>query len=115
MPRKTLKLENAIGLFFLIFLYFSQGYSLWAFSFLFFVPDLSLIAYKLHPQEAALYYNLCHTYAVPFLLTGIGYAFGFSVLWPIALIWAAHIAMDRALGFGLKYKQNFKLTTIQKL
>jgi hypothetical protein len=31
----------------------------------------------------------------------------------LALIWTAHIAMDRLLGFGLKYQDGFKPTHIQ--
>jgi len=27
---------------------------------------------------------------------------------PVALIWIAHIAIDRAIGYGLKYGERFK-------
>jgi hypothetical protein len=33
----------------------------------------------------------------------------------IALIWAAHIGMDRMLGFGLKYPTEFKETHLQRV
>ncbi|MDD9911252.1 MAG: DUF4260 family protein, partial [Ahrensia sp.] len=33
----------------------------------------------------------------------------------IALIWAAHISGDRALGYGLKYESNFKHTHLGKI
>jgi hypothetical protein len=31
----------------------------------------------------------------------------------VSLIWIAHIGMDRALGFGLKYPASFRFTHIQ--
>ncbi|NLE50171.1 MAG: DUF4260 domain-containing protein, partial [Chloroflexi bacterium] len=33
----------------------------------------------------------------------------------IATVWIAHIGMDRALGYGLKYATGFKDTHIQRL
>ena len=33
----------------------------------------------------------------------------------LALIWVAHIAADRAMGFGLKYPTEFKDTHLQHL
>jgi hypothetical protein len=33
----------------------------------------------------------------------------------IALIWAAHIAIDRVLGFGLKYPTAFKDTHLNRI
>ena len=33
----------------------------------------------------------------------------------VALIWAAHIAVDRALGYGLKYGAGFGLTHLGRI
>ncbi len=33
----------------------------------------------------------------------------------VAVIWIAHIALDRFLGFGLKYSQAFQPTHIQNV
>jgi hypothetical protein len=34
---------------------------------------------------------------------------------PYGLIWAAHIGMDRVLGFGLKYETRFSDTHLDRL
>ena len=33
----------------------------------------------------------------------------------IALIWMAHIGMDRALGYGLKYQKGFGFTHLGRI
>jgi hypothetical protein len=33
----------------------------------------------------------------------------------IGLIWTAHIGMDRALGYGLKYQNGFEFTHLGRL
>ena len=55
-------------------------------------------------------YNLAHTYTVPALLFALGWLGGAGWLVSVALIWAAHIGLDRALGYGLKYPGRFRDT-----
>jgi hypothetical protein len=33
----------------------------------------------------------------------------------IGLIWTAHIGVDRAIGYGLKYRSGFKDTHLQRV
>jgi len=40
---------------------------------------------------------------------------GNAAMLPIALIWFAHIGIDRALGYGLKYTSGFKDTHLGRL
>jgi hypothetical protein len=55
-------------------------------------------------------YNLGHSYPAPAVLGVLAVA-GSSPLWEaVALIWFAHIGMDRALGYGLKYDDSFTHT-----
>ena len=73
------------------------------------VPDVGLIGYLANPRTGAMTYNAVHTYAAP-----VGLAFMKPVLgpvaFPLALIWIAHIGLDRAVGFGLKYGSAFRDT-----
>ncbi len=48
-------------------------------------------------------YNVVHSYTLPLAAGAIGYFAGIAWLVPVALIWAAHIGIDRAVGYGLKY------------
>ena len=59
-------------------------------------------------------YNLVHTDAVPLVLAGAAFLTGNTLLLSLALIWVAHIGMDRAAGFGLKYPTRFKDTHLDR-
>jgi hypothetical protein len=68
-------------------------------------PDLAMLGYLRDTRLGACCYNAAHTYAGPVILGAVSARF--YVLAPFAVIWAAHIAMDRAPGYGLKYGDSF--------
>jgi Domain of unknown function (DUF4260) len=85
------------------------------FAALFLLPDLSLLGYATGPTRlAALLYNAAHSYTLPLILGFASYAAAWHLGIPIALIWCAHIAFDRGLGYGLKFAEGFKPTHIQR-
>jgi Domain of unknown function (DUF4260) len=55
------------------------------------------------------------SYLTPAILLAIAFFAAKPQLFPIALIWTAHIGFDRLLGFGLKYPTHFKDTHLQHL
>jgi hypothetical protein len=71
--------------------------------------SISMVGYALNPKIGTALYNAVHTYTAPFLLVGVWYFVQEDAVLCIALIWFAHIAMDRAIGYGLKL-QEFKST-----
>ena len=87
----------------------------WIFVVFFLAPDLSLLGYALKDRAglAAALYNSAHTYVLPLLLALAAWTAGWHPGELGAVIWAAHIAFDRVLGFGLKYPQRFKETHLQ--
>jgi hypothetical protein len=100
--RVWLRLEGLVALAVALWFY-AQHPAGWAlFAFLFLVPDLSLAAYLAGPPAGARAYNLVHSYSLPLGLLLIGTTVA-SRLFPLALIWVAHISFDRFLGFGLQY------------
>ncbi len=58
-------------------------------------------------------YNFGHLVVWPVIAFAVGYGTGRSVWMAVGIIWFAHIAMDRMLGFGLKYPGAFKDTHLQ--
>ena len=66
-----------------------------------------MVGYVAKPRVGALLYNIGHAYAVPVALGAFGYALAASLGVALALIWAAHISMGRALGYGLKRQSGF--------
>jgi hypothetical protein len=73
-------------------------------------PDLCLVAFALAPRHAATIYNLAHFYMWPLILIVAGLLTPTGPLLPLGLIWAVHIGIDRALGYGLKYPGSFTST-----
>ena len=60
-------------------------------------------------------YNVFHTYVVPLVVGVAGLLLDDTFIQSLALIWLAHIGMDRALAFGLKYPDAFKHTHLDHL
>ena len=78
-------------------------------------PDLAMIAYLRGPRNGAISYNLAHLKILPLALGSIGLLTGSTLELQLALIWFAHIGMDRAAGYGLKLETGFSDTTFGKI
>lgn len=105
-----LRLESTVVFAALLITYQSLGGS-WIFFFAFIlVPDLAILAYLRNPRIGAMSYNLAHSYLGTAAVGAIGLAQRQDMLIHIALIWAAHIAFDRMLGYGLKSPERFTTT-----
>jgi hypothetical protein len=108
MPRLFLHLESAALLIAVLAAYARLEYSWWTFALLLLAPDLSLLLYPINPRAASVVYNLVHTTVFPIMLAAYGLLTGGASALQIALVWFAHIGMDRAIGYGLKYSGEFK-------
>jgi hypothetical protein len=115
LPPVLLRVEGLAVLGAALVLYFDLDYSILALVLLFLVPDLSLLGYLGGPAVGALAYNTVHTYVGPLVLAAIGVLGNTDVAIQMALIWSAHIGIDRLLGFGLKYPSSFKGTHLQRV
>ena len=74
---------------------------------------LYMLGYLANPRLGSALYNLAHTLFLPLGLLFMGYRTHRPLLLAIAVIWIAHIAFDRMLGYGLKYPAHFKDTHLQ--
>jgi len=108
--RALLRVEAVIELTLAVMAYRAVGGTWLLFAALFLAPDLSMVFYFVNPRIGAAVYNAGHTYIAPALLALLGVTLAVPVLYPLALIWAAHIGFDRSLGYGLKYKTQFGAT-----
>ena len=113
MPAKLLRLEGAIVFMSAVAAYIALHGSLILFALLILAPDASMIGYLANPRAGSLIYNTVHIYLLPVALLAIGWIAGFPVGVQIALILLAHIGVDRAVGYGLKYPTEFKDTHLQ--
>src|SRR5437588_8723985 len=101
--RILLRLEGLTLFVGMVMLYAAWGGSWLVFALLFFVPDLSFLAYLVDAQFGAIVYNAAHSYMAPVTLLTLGFGFASPLTLSIALVWLAHIGIDRALGDGVKY------------
>jgi hypothetical protein len=75
-------------------------------------PDIALVSGlkdgRLNPRGVP-FYNALHSYYAPVALLAVAatgwIALGFFV---VGLAWCAHIALDRALGYGLRTRDGFQ-------
>lgn len=115
LPNMLLRLEGLTVFIAAILLYANQQGSALAFILLILVPDVSMIGYKYNIRVGSIVYNTAHTYALPALLAGLGLVLNAPIALQIALIWFAHIGIDRTVGYGLKYPTDFKDTHLQRV
>ena len=114
-PAAILRIEGATLLAVSVMLYWANGGSWWLFALLLLAPDLSALGYLAGPRIGAGAYNAFHSYPLPAALGLLGMLWGTPLVVSIALVWFAHIGMDRLVGYGLKYPTGFKDTHLQKV
>ena len=61
-------------------------------------------------RPGARLYNLAHATLLPAVMLGAGYWQADRLAEALALVWLAHIGLDRLLGMGLKYSDRFTHT-----
>jgi hypothetical protein len=103
LPLALLRSEGVALLALAIVLYGSSGRSWWLLVALLPAPDLGLLGYLQSKRAGAVAYDLTHTYLPPATLGVAGVLTGSGLAVVLALVWFAHIGMDRALGLGLQY------------
>jgi hypothetical protein len=113
---KTLLRSEEVFLFlFGCYLFSLLPYSWWWFVLLLLTPDIGVLGYLLSNRLGAYAYNFTHHRGL-----GIGlYLLGIYLYAPLlqlaGVIVFAHAALDRALGYGLKYESGFKHTHLDDL
>ena len=79
------------------------------------MPDVSFLGYLGGPRVGALTYNAAHSTIGPIALLSAGALTDSELVVSLALIWAAHIGLDRAIGYGLKYGAGFGFTHLGRI
>jgi hypothetical protein len=90
--------------------YLPVQFTWWVWPMLFLLPDLGMIGYAISPEVGAITYNLLHHKLVAVVVFLIGYFTNNPQLMLAGLILFGHSSMDRMLGYGLKFPDNFKHT-----
>lgn len=108
--RILLRAEGFFVLLAALFAYSKFGLGWTTFALYFFAPDLAFFGYLAGARIGGLMYNATHSYVGAFAVLAAGAVAGIPLLVATGLVWCAHIGMDRALGYGLKYSAGFRYT-----
>lgn len=110
-----LKLEELMMFVLGIYLFGLLEYDWWWFLVLILAPDIGMVGYLFGNKVGAAAYNLFHHKGVAILIYLSGAYLSLSLLKLIGVILFAHAALDRALGYGLKYDKGFKYTHLGEI
>jgi hypothetical protein len=105
VPRRLLQAEGAVLFGVAVALYVDADFSLLAFVLLALAPDAAFLGFLVSPRIGAISYDALHFEGLPLLLGTIGVLAEEPVAIQVALIWLAHIGLDRMLGYGLRYPE----------
>lgn len=108
---KTLiKLEEAAKLIASWCLTLQLGFHWWSFLLWLIAPDISILAYAVNTRVGAAAYNLFHHQGLAILVGLAGLFLQNTGLQFAGLILFGHSSLDRIMGYGLKYGDDFKHT-----
>ena len=105
-----IKIEEAAMFVATIVLFYHKGFTWWLYPLLIFSPDLSMLGYLVNTRIGALTYNIAHNKAVAIIIWLAGVYLCSDGLIITGMILFGHSSMDRLIGYGLKFSDDFKHT-----
>ena len=114
-PRVILRVEAAALFVVCVLAYRHLGLNWTEFALLFLAPDLGMAGYALGPRVGEATYNALHIIALPLALGAVALLLPAPALVPVALVWLAHISLDRSFAYGLKYDSGFRDTHMGRI
>jgi hypothetical protein len=115
LPTVILRVEGAVILSLALFLYVRGDGGWLLFVLLLLAPDVGMLGYTAGPRLGAVMYNALHTTVGPAALAVIGILTESPQVVSVALVWFAHIGLDRMLGYGLKHTAGFRETHLGRI
>ncbi|MEO1486065.1 MAG: DUF4260 domain-containing protein [Bacteroidota bacterium] len=109
--KKLIQLEELLLLILGFFLFLKLELSWWWYFALLLAPDIGMLGYVVGNKVGAWTYNLFHHRGIAVICYVMG-----TFLWEnqwlalTGIILFSHTAMDRMLGYGLKYESSFHQT-----
>ncbi|MBO0948710.1 DUF4260 domain-containing protein [Fibrella forsythiae] len=113
--KSLLKLEEAAQFALSIILFAKLPFVWWLYPALLLLPDVSMIGYAINTAVGAFTYNLFHHKGIAILVGLAGFLLGNSYLLLAGIILFGHSAMDRMMGYGLKYTTGFNVTHLGEI
>lgn len=108
--KNLLRLEEMAMLGLALYLNSLLPFAGWLFWALLLTPDISMLGYLINARTGAVLYNIMHHKALAIGLCLAGYFLVIHELTLAGVVLFAHSSMDRIVGYGLKYPDDFKHT-----
>lgn len=115
MVRFLSHLEGLVFFLVALYLYAENLGNWWIFVALLFLPDIAMVGYFKDKRMGAIIYNIMHNYVLAVVLIAIGSWIQNNIVLLAGIVLLAHVGLDRALGYGMKYATNFKDTHLQRV
>lgn len=113
--KNLLKLEEILMFLISIFLFSQMDYAWWIYLALILTPDVGMLGYLANPRLGAMTYNLFHHKGIAIMVGFLGYWWRVPELQLAGIILFGHASMDRIMGYGLKFNDDFKHTHLGNL
>ncbi len=113
--KNMLKIEELAEVLFALLVFAHLPYSWWVLPAAFLLPDLSMLGYLAGPRMGTISYNLLHHKALALALGAAGWLLGQPLLLLAGTVLLFHSALDRMLGYGLKYATGFRDTHLGRV
>ena len=110
-----LNTEELLMFLFSLFLFQQIDLSWWWYVGLFFVPDISFLAYVINPLIGAYAYNILHHKGIMLAFYIIGLTTGSIWFTAVGIIFFGHSCFDRIMGYGLKMPESFQETHLGRI
>lgn len=108
--KRIIQLEEAAQFALSVVVFAQLPFGWWVYPALLLLPDLSMIGYAVNARIGAIAYNLFHHKALAIALGLLGFFLASPYLLLTGAILFGHSAMDRMMGYGLKYTKGFAFT-----
>ena len=113
--KSLLKTEELAEALFALVVFAHLPYAWWLLPATFLLPDLSMFGYLAGPRVGAICYNVAHHKAVALTVGAAGWWLGQPVLQLAGTVLLVHSAVDRLMGYGLKYASSFRNTHLGRV
>jgi hypothetical protein len=113
--KSILKVEEVFMFGLGIYLFSLLNYEWWWFLVLIFAPDIGMLGYLFGNRAGAIVYNLFHHKGIAISVYLLGIYLSLPLCQLAGVILFAHSALDRVLGYGLKYDKGFKYTHLGEI
>ncbi|MEO9869738.1 DUF4260 domain-containing protein [Ekhidna sp.] len=113
--KNLIKVEELAMFLLSMYLFSLLDYAWWVYLVFILTPDIGMLGYSVNTKVGATAYNLFHHKGIAILIGFAGFWWQLPEMQLAGIILFGHASIDRILGYGLKFDDNFKHTHLGNL